>query len=150
MKGRQTILCGWYIGVYCTLCQLMIMAWRDCEEWRDFVSSMIVDLRMRKRYMWLKMNDMEVMSGYEKSRLRLAPLRLGRPGISVIRSQIETFYLRHRGCIFTHTQDSLKSQLTIGYFVRSTLISHFHVLPPPSPENTKFRHPSGYLHAIDE
>jgi len=23
---------------------------------------MIVDLRMRKRYMWLKMNDMEVMS----------------------------------------------------------------------------------------
>jgi len=102
MKGRQTILDGWctrcmlysvyaVLGVCNTRCPLMIMTWRDREEWLNFVfcdDCRVVDEKERYggwRWEW--------WGGYERIwviRGTTCRIGLGWPRIGVITGRIGT------------------------------------------------------------
>jgi len=61
------------LGVCCTRCQLMIIRWRDREEWLNFVfcdDGIVVDENARDGDE--DVNNVEKMSGYDKSGVRVA------------------------------------------------------------------------------
>jgi len=130
------------LGVYCTQCQLMIIACRDGEEWLNLVlwdDGWVVDEKERDGgWRW------ERCAGYEqireiRSTTRLIGLR--RPFVSVNRRWMGNRSWHIRDDKLTSTRNSLKSQFPMIIHPIS-----FSILL--SPQNTMVSHPSLSLHAM--
>jgi len=121
MMGRPTIMGGcctrWMLylvyavlGVCCTLCQLMIIAWRDTDEWLSFYSAIMVVLRTSR---WDGGWRWEQYAGYERIceiSGTTCRIEFGRPGLSVLTFRIGSSTCRIGNAPLTHAWNSLHFQ----------------------------------------
>jgi len=144
MKGRQTIFeCCTQCMLYSVYAVLGVNSW-SChgEIERDdltLCSAMMVEMWMRKREMGDEdENDVEDMSGYEKSGVQLAGL-----GWEDLVS-----LLLHAGSGLIPAVSGMVNWLAQKILLRASFSWWFVLSPLPSPKNTKLSHPSLSLHAL--
>jgi len=137
------------LGVCCTRCQLIIMAWRNRQGWLDILfcdDSWFMDETERDTgWGW------EWCGGYERTwqiRGSICVIGLGSPPIGVITRRIGTRICHIRDSELTCTRNSLKSQFLMMIFPHLFSSLSFSSSTVPSPKNTKLSHPSLSLHAI--
>jgi len=137
------------LGVCCTRCQLMVMAWWDTEAWLKFVSwvdDRVVDHKERDGG-W----RCEPCAGYERIwevRGTTCLIGLGRPRIGVITHRIRTRYSNIGDGTLSRTRNSLTSPLLILIYPTSSQLSPSRPSTLMSSMNTKLSHPPLSMHAM--